>query len=1107
MIDELSQKSFIELEYDQAQGNSIPCLIYFKQSQFPIRQETRDSNELNYDLFKRKVLENQAVNYFENSNELQQVFLVDFIQVLRGVLLEKIEFDQTNSIPLDSLQLLCQATISEQIKTVARDKYISEIYIERQVEQEVNKFVNFDATFLEKTDKIIDDLIQISGNYYLPEASNYLENAKVIMRNSQTTEQYNKFIAQLKKSFYYDKVEAIIRLIGFTIRLPEQREGEYRTNLIKLGQFLKELPFIEREDLLMFPESLRILKKDTIIQSNIDQSFESHKGFKILPSKLYYETKRHKLANDLIKELHLLVQIQLQKCVTLVSNAGYGKTNVICRMADKLSKSHPVVLLSGQMESNSQYDIEYHVQRQLELFLPGSFANWLNRIKPVSKNTNRQWLFILIDGINENSNLPLFVRLLRGFIDKIKGKRIKLILSCRNLFWDLFSANLKESLFENRILELNEFTQQEEKQATQLYFDRFKIQANFDISNISSLRNPLLLRFFCEAYREREIAKVSDIELLSVFDLYLERIEAKINEQLGLLRSDQIIHFLTEIAYQMWQIRRTNISLSEIQITPEETSKITSIYNLIRSENIIFEENLQIYASQKKVRFLYDEFMEYIIARSWFEHLITSQESEQATEILLQEAVSALSGFAPAFGAILFLDKMLNRGGVLVSRAISLIASLEDEFVASRQITMLSAFKNIAIENISDELLLALEKFERIARDEIKEQLAPIMIGILRQYPHHPITRGMIVRMLEVSESNTVSNHKEELQKIIDDFHTNQQSSETQSLTNTEKRARKQLIKTELDQFKNQLNELELQIQELELQIKLQILQIIAFCTLVRYQRVLLTKGLSPFSVPHLNENCYKEIATGDRRQLDNLESRFKPLLEFYSQKEELELELTRLNEELDRLVDTSIRLLPPGRYHYDEETRLNAISILVSSKDTEDFNLIEEGIKNLGKMEIHSALQALSSLDLASDDLIYNMIAKYYNLEFLEYRIYCAWLLRKRYGEIPAKYLTDLLLDHTRVSRYTYSLFEERLLEKELIISILTTIKEREINSRGLIIFLKLLRKTNHFYLSEIVESYGQQIVSTLMKLCSHSQNSVRLKAYRTLLSYQELI
>jgi hypothetical protein len=547
VIDEFSQKSFIELEYDQAQGNSIPCLIYFKQSQFSTRQETHDSNKLNYDLFKGKVLENQAVNYFENISELQQVFLVDFVQVLQGVLLEKIEFDQTNFVPLDSLQLLCRATISEQVKTVAKDKYISEIYIERQVEQEIDKFVNFDTAFLEKTDKIIDDLMQISRNYYLHEECNYLANAKVVMRNSQTAEQYYTFIDKLKQSFYYDKVEAIIHLIRSTIRLPENREAIYRTNLIKLGQLLKELPFVEDKNLLVFSRFLHQERAATIVSPNKDQSFESHKDFTFFPSKLYYETEKRKLANDLIKELSFLVKIQLQKCVTLVSNAGYGKTNVICRMADKLSKSYPIVLLSGQVESNSQYDIEYHIQRQLELFLPGSFANWINRIQPGSKNTNRQCLFILIDGINENSNLPLFVRLLRGFIDKIEGKRIKLILSCRNLFWDLFSANLKESLFENRILELNEFTQQEEKQATQLYFDRFRIQANFDISNISSLRNPLLLRFFCEAYQEREIAKVSDIELLSVFDLYLERIEAKINEQLGLLRSGQIVQFLTRL--------------------------------------------------------------------------------------------------------------------------------------------------------------------------------------------------------------------------------------------------------------------------------------------------------------------------------------------------------------------------------------------------------------------------------------------------------------------------------------------------------------------------------------------------------------------------------
>jgi hypothetical protein len=150
---------------------------------------------------------------------------------------------------------------------------------------------------------------------------------------------------------------------------------------------------------------------------------------------------------------------------------------------------------------------------------------------------------------------------------------------------------------------------------------------------------------------------------LSVFNLYIERVEAKIIEQLGLLRTEQIIGFLTKLGHRMWLKRKTSLNLSELEITPEETNKSTSIYNLIRSENLIFEKNLQFSLIQRNVCFLYDEFMEYIIARSWLEQLAISQELETAIEIFLQEVVSTLSSFSPAFGAILFLDKMLKRNG------------------------------------------------------------------------------------------------------------------------------------------------------------------------------------------------------------------------------------------------------------------------------------------------------------------------------------------------------------------------------------------------------------------------------------------------------------
>jgi hypothetical protein len=639
------------------------------------------------------------------------------------------------------------------------------------------------------------------------------------------------------------------------------------------------------------------------------------------------------------------------------------------------------------MEITGHYDIEYHIQRQLESFLPGSFVNWMDRIKSIANYTNRQWLFILMDGVNENTNLPLFIRLLRDFIAKIDDKRIKLVLTCRNIFWDLFSATLKDNLFENKIIELYDFNEQERKQAIQLYFERFNIQYSFDISNISSLQNPLLLRFLCEAYRNLKLDKVSSIELLSVFDLYVKRVEEKINEQFGLLGTNQIISFLTKLGSQMWKRRKLSLNLSELEITPKEASKSTSIYNLVRSENLIFEETLQAYATQKIVRFLYDEFMEYIVARSWLEQVTASQELEKATEILLQEAVSALSSFSPAFGAIIFLDRMLKRNGELVNRTISLLAASEDEFVASRQIVMLSAFENIAIDNVSDELMIALDKFERIARDDIKEKLAPIILQVLRQHPNHSITREMISRMLEVGNDKVIAseNERKELQGILKNFSLKKKSS---------KRDENEVLR------------------------------------------------------------------------------------------------------------------LPPGHYHYKEEMKLNAISILVSSKNTQDFVLIEEGIKNIGKMELHSALTALTSLDLADDELLYKMLAKYYSASLPEYRIYCAWLLRNRYGKQPAEYLTSLLMDkETRVHHYTSNLFEKRKIEKELMTSLLSMIQLEIIKPWHLINLIKILGKRNQFYPQELVQSSGKIIVSTLMNLCSHSQASVRLEAYRALLQYDEFI
>jgi hypothetical protein len=787
---------------------------------------------------------------------------------------------------------------------------------------------------------------------------------------------------------------------------------------VNLVSALESLPFVPERSLEDLPKKL-YMKREGFL-GNIAK-FEFSKDIEkimldVFPSRIYEyssgDPSKWKFSNDLINELQDLVQLRFQKCVALVSSAGYGKTNVICHIASTLSKKYPVILLGGQMEVTSQQDIEFHIKHQLENLLPGSFSNWMNRIKEVSDNSDRSFLFILIDGINENSNLPLFIRFLREFNASIEGRRIKLVLTCRNIFWDLFSATLKNSLFDNKILELGEFTDQERRFAIQLYFDRYNIHSDFDFSNTLSLKNPILLRFFCEANRDRQIEKLSNIELLSVFNLYLERIEEKINGQLGLLRSDNIRCFLVKVGNEMWKTRKISLTLDELGITPEEVSSPSSIFNLLRSENIIFAENSQSYISRRNLRFLYDEFMEYVIACSWLEFKI-SQNSEQTTESLVQEITHALSGFSAALGAAIFLDKMIESDGKLFSRIITLLAQFDDEFIASRQIIMLSAFENIAADNVNNEMMIALDKFERFSRDDIREKLAPIMIQMFRQQPDHPITREMISRMLEINHSKQpVLKEKEIAENSLDN--------------NLDRALDKGIL--------SRLNKL-------------------IFGTQIKNQ---------------------KEVPEDPKKLLVEKE-------------------------------DEPLKGLPPGRYHYNEDTKLNAISILVASKDGSE--LVEEGINNLGKIDLHGALSALTSLDLADDELIYRMLSKYYNAYLPEYRIYCAWLLRKRYGQEPAKYLTGLLMDReTRVHRYTMSLFEDRCIEKELLLSLLsTTASQTQIKSWHLVNIIKILKKRESFYPQNLIQDYGKNVVFALMNLCRHNTASLRLEAYRAVVKYSE--
>ena len=168
-------------------------------------------------------------------------------------------------------------------------------------------------------------------------------------------------------------------------------------------------------------------------------------------------------------------------------------------------------------------------------------------------------------------------------------------------------------------------------------------------------------------------------------------------------------------------------------------------------------------------------------------------------------------------------------------------------------------------------------------------------------------------------------------------------------------------------------------------------------------------------------------------------------------------------------------------------------------------YRLVEEGIRRLGRMELYGALQALEALDCAEDGLVYLMVPRYRDAPRAEYRIYCAWLLRRRYGVEPARTLMGLLLDSdTRVHRFTFQLLAKRGVEPELLQELLARLEAHD--------------SLPPWHLRHVVRLLGQpkqfrgdasgtfpKVVAALRHLADHHRALIRLESYRGLVNFPE--
>ncbi|HMK24457.1 MAG TPA: DUF4062 domain-containing protein [Chitinophagaceae bacterium] len=750
-IDKESGLSFTRIEYDTAFNKNKPCLIYFKGSK-PVKRFKITTVESGYEKFKSLLLEKHTVYYFKDVTDLRVRFLNDFIKLLRAGLFHKILPLRQGPIAAEVLHSLMKGSIHEQIKAVGQEKYIPELFILREAEKEILDFTHFDEDYFSRLNFVIEKLQTISHQYNLDKATAlFFEKAKKELANFNTTS-VKSIINELKEAFYFNEVASLVGAFEKLITDPAETGNFYKISELKFH--LKQQPFIVQSKLANFEDAFSDIAKRISVAKRTFRSFTEF--IELFPSYIDESGRQAeaKLANDLLLELSILTDLYAKRCLVLVGKAGSGKTNNLCHLAEVLIENHPVILLSGQMEISNEYDIQYHIQQRLEQEFSGFFSDWMHRINE-SLHVKGKWLFILIDGINETNNLPLMLRLFNQLLPRIENKKIKLIISCRDLSWDRFRDAYAPYLFKD-VVSLKEFTDKEWRNVVKLYFNKFKIECIVEKESIAALRNPLLLRFFCEANQGKKLGKLRSLKLVSIFDHYLERINQSISRRHSLFSAHSATLLLLAIAHIMWEKKFISINADFLNSLPGDPGNNQLLQNLVLSENIILEIAKHPSSLRKSTRFLYDEFMEYMIAKSWVEEVVNADDIQQKTGELIGAAIESIDNFQPAFGAIFFFDQMMAFNGTLINKMIIKMSGQGKQFQDTQ---MVYAIENLNLDELNDELIEIVKKFDSQVRNDLKDRLSQVILKILKKQPHLEFGKKYINKILEVGD-NSVDKEK-----------------------------------------------------------------------------------------------------------------------------------------------------------------------------------------------------------------------------------------------------------------------------------------------------------------------------------------------------------
>jgi hypothetical protein len=608
-----NELSITEQEFDFARRKGLDCYCYIiepTQPWPPPYIEHDASQKLHMFLDKVSSLVRST---FTSPDNLAKQVAAD-LQLAFGRTISHVDGDQLRN----SLQTFCK----QEITTTIGPKYVKELYVGRKLNASIKKEI-----------KRVHNI------------------SKVI------------------KSIKVGAEEAYGLLININLKklVKNERKPIYRAKR-SLRNGLKGLGFFDN---LRFPQS-ELCYPSNELNTCLSQIKDAVvDGQRSIPRRLFgnseniaqWDTVYYRIIGDINN-----LERSLRPISIIVDRAGGGKTNLLCHLAEDIGETHHCFFVSAK-------SIPYPSEEAI--------IKYLSSVYPISNDPIETSLsmavqhgmpvIIIVDGINENFDPIQFNVAFKALVRRYYGKPVLYIVSCRDIYWNYFEDSWWQShcsLISRD--ELYEFTASEFRKALPLYLRAYDIEASPVGDARDQLHHPLLLRFYCEAFKglpgkPAKIGQVEDIRLLELFDAYCDRKFQQIKERLGLISADEVFDYLQVIARLMLteHIRLLPVRRVAYHIQNEFNEKtirsIDSRYVQILDEDILLEQRPSGQQMDIMVSFVYDEFMEYVIAKAIWSEMCQRVDNPNFEEV--KDVVSTLlkqeEKFISVLGIAVYLGELL----------------------------------------------------------------------------------------------------------------------------------------------------------------------------------------------------------------------------------------------------------------------------------------------------------------------------------------------------------------------------------------------------------------------------------------------------------------